>query len=138
MHSIAATPSALPIASSLLLLIYLAALAILAPRELSFISSISRGQRAAFIAQDVILQLCILMVLVPSLLLTRLDSLSSTRLALITVVTGFALLWLTVIWMVYARQRYVHQLLRDATRESREHLEQLKSKLEENQEENGD
>jgi hypothetical protein len=138
MHSIAATPSALPIASSLLLLIYLAALAILAPRELSFISSIPRGQRAAFIAQDVILQLCILMVLVPSLLLTRLDSLSSTRLALITVVTGFALLWLTVIWMVYARQRYVHQLLRDATRESREHLEQLKSKLEENQEENGD
>jgi hypothetical protein len=138
MNPIAATPSALPIASSLLLLIYLAALAILAPRELSFINSIPRGRRAAFIAQDVILQLCILMVLVPSLLLTRLDSLSSTRLALITVVTGFALLWLTVIWMVYARQRYVHQLLRDATRESREHLEQLKSKLEQYQEENGD
>jgi len=138
MQLVAATSSALPLAASLLLLIYLAALAILAPRELSFLSSVPRAQRAAFIAQDIILQLCILMVLVPSLLLAGLDSLASTRLALIVVVSGFALLWLTVIWMAYARQRYVHQLLRDATQESREHLEQIKSKLEQKQEENGE
>jgi hypothetical protein len=137
-QSIAMSASALQIASSLLLLIYLGALAILAPRELNFLSGVPREQRAAFIAQDLILQLCILMVLVPSLMLTGLDSMESTRLALIVVVTGFGLLWLTIIWMVYARQRYVHQLLRDATRESREQLERLKSQLEQNREENGE
>lgn len=136
MPIIAAVQSPLPIAASLLLLIYLAALAVLAPREINFISGVPRPQRTTFIAQDVLLQLCILMVLVPALLLPSLNSLSTARLALIVVITGFGLLWLTVIWMVFARQRYIHQLLRDATRDSREHLDQLRSQLDQQQEDN--
>jgi len=135
---IAATSSPLPIAASLLLAIYLAALAVLAPRELSFINGVPRPQRASFIVQDVLLQLCILMVLVPALLLPGLGSLGATRLALAVIIAGFGLLWLTVIWMMLARQRYIHQLLRDATRDSRKQLERLKSELDRQQEENGD
>jgi type VI protein secretion system component VasK len=135
---VAAAASPLPIAASLLLAIYLAALAVLAPRELSFINSLPRAQRASFIVQDVLLQLCIFMVLVPALMLPGLGSLVATRFALAVIIAGFGLLWLTVIWMMLARQRYVHQLLRDATRESREQLEKLKSKLEHHQEDNGE
>lgn len=138
MLALAAEGSAMSIAALLLLLVYVALVAILTPRELSFLSGVPQPPRGTFIAQDVLLQVCILLVLVPAVLFPRFASQQAAYIALIVIIVGFTLLWITVIWMVVARQRYIHQILRDATQESREQLAKLSSQLIENQEENGE
>jgi hypothetical protein len=126
------------IAALLLLLVYLALVAILTPREINFLRGVPQPQRGVFIAQDVLLQVCILLVLVPAIMFPRFTTQQGAYLALVLIIAGFTLLWITLVWMLVARQRYVHQLLRDATRESREQLARLGSQLKENQEENGE
>jgi hypothetical protein len=136
--ALAAEGAAMSIAALLMLLVYVAVAAILTPRELTFLSSVAQPQRGFFIAQDVILQVCILLVLVPAVLYPRFVSQPAAYIALIVIIVGFTLLWITIVWMVVGRQRYIHQILREATRESREQLARLSSQLNKEQEENGE
>lgn len=107
-------------AAMLLLVLYLAAVLILLPRELAFLRDVKSIQRLWFIVQDVLLQVSILLVLVPCAISKQLD------IGKITVVaTGFVVLWVVAIWMITARQRYVHQMLKAMRDESERQIKEL-------------
>jgi hypothetical protein len=107
-------------AAMLLLVLYLAAVLILLPRELAFLRDVKSIRRWWFIVQDVLLQASILLVLVPCAISKQLD------IGRITVVaTGFLMLWVVAVWMIVARQRYVHQMLRAVRDESDRQIKEL-------------
>jgi hypothetical protein len=108
------------IAASVLLAAYLATAAILLPREMSFLAGVPQPQRGKFIAMDVVIQLCVLAVLLPSIVLERLN-----LVALIVVVAGFTVLW--IVAAINARSRYIYtnKILKDSMQETRKQLERL-------------
>lgn len=112
-----------------LLVLYFAAAAVLLPRELVFLREVELPRRNWFLVQDLMLQLSILAVLVPSASAPQLDL---TR--MVIVLAGFTMLWIVAIWMSLARQSYVHHLLREARRESEQQLQRVRQKLEDERE----
>jgi len=112
-----------------LLVLYLAAAVVLLPRELAFLREVAQPRRTWFLVQDLLLQLSILAVLVPSASAAELD-----LRRMVVVLAGFTLLWIVAIWMSLARQSYVHHLLREARRESEQQLQRIKEQLEDERE----
>lgn len=123
-NSLAMQPVAL-----IFLVLYLAAVAILTPRELVFLREAPPPRRSWFIVQDVLLQISIMAVLVPC---ASTAELTLTR--IVIVVGGFTVLWIVTVWMVVARQQYVHHLLREARREGERQLRSLSEQLKDEQE----
>jgi len=115
-------------AAWVLLAVYGAVALVLLPRELQFLASVKGPQKASFIAQDILLQVCVLLVLVPSAL-SKSWSLVSVTLVMI----GFTLLWIVAAWMAFSRRRYVNQLLEESRREGAELLDELARKIREHQ-----
>jgi hypothetical protein len=105
----AANVSAMQLAALALLMLYLAAAGMLLPREIAFLREVEPLPRVQFIVIDVLLQIGILTVLLPC---ATQPQLSLT--AVVVVLSGFALLWVVAIWMVFARRRYVYRLLTGA------------------------
>ena len=113
----------------LLLTLYLAAAAILAPREFSFLAKVEQPYKRLFITQDILLSVSILGVLLPAALI---GSNTGTRQAiyLFTVIgVAFTLLWIVAVWMAVARQRYVLKLLQDSTRDSQAQIARIAEQL---------
>lgn len=108
------------IAASVLLAAYLATAAVLLPRELNFLKSVDPARRKRFIIMDLLIQLSVLAVLLPNILLPKLN-----LTALFIVVAGFSLLW--IVAAINARSRYIYtnKILKESMQESRKHLEQL-------------
>ena len=118
-----------------LLAVYIATALILAPRELSFIRSVEQPLRRQFIVQDILLQICILAILVPSATVNHL-----TPVLMSVVMGGFTLLWLVAVWMAVARQRYINRILEESRREGERLMAELSRRIREEQakEESGD
>ncbi len=117
---LAESASGARIAASVLLAVYLATAAILLPREMNFLASVSQPQRGKFIAMDVVIQLCVLAVLLPSIILERL-----TLASLYTIVAGFTVLWIVAAINVRSRYIYTNKILKDSMLETRKQLERL-------------
>jgi hypothetical protein len=107
----------LHLAAGLLLVLYLAALAVLTPRELAFLRGVNAQVRGRFILQDLLIQASVLSVLLPSAFLPSLG-LS----AFIAIGAGFGGLWLFTIWAGFSRYAYAFRLLVAAQKEAAEQL----------------
>ena len=107
----------LHLAAGLLLVLYLCALAVLAPRELAFLRGVDAKMRRRFILQDLLIQASILCVLLPSAFLPQL------QVAAFSVIgAGFTGLWLLTIWAGFSRYAYAFRLLVAAQKEAAEQL----------------
>ena len=125
--------SAMQLAAAALLMLYLAAFLILLPREIAFLREVDTASRVHFIIIDVLLQVGILAVLMPC---ASRPQLSLTD--VVVVLSGFALLWVVAIWMMFARRRYVYRLLKAAREESERRLKEVDAKAQQAKEDEGD
>jgi hypothetical protein len=125
--------SAMQLAAAALLMLYLAAVAILLPREIAFLREVEPATRAHFIIIDVLLQVGILTVLLPCATRPRL-SLATV----VVVLSGFALLWVVAIWMMFARRLYVYRLLKAARDENEQRIKDAAAKAKQAKEDTGD
>lgn len=94
------------LAALVLLALYALTAALLLPREAMFLRGVQQPYRRLFVAQDILMQVCILATLVPCVVLSRLG-----LAALYTVLLGFAGMWFTAIWAAVARYSYTYRIL---------------------------
>lgn len=108
------------LAASVLLVAYLATAAVLFSRELTFLAGVEQPQRGRFIAMDLVIQVCVLAVLLPNVILPKLN-----LVWLYVVVTAFTVLW--IVAAINARSRYIYttRILKDSMQESKRQLERL-------------
>lgn len=114
------------LAALLLLVLYAAVAVVLLFREITFLRKVDPPTRRLFVAQDILIQVCVLLVLLPCAVMPQLPL---TGLFIVT--AGFALLWLVVIWTAFARYAYVARLLKHARKESEQKLKELVERLRE-------
>lgn len=91
-------------------------------RESRFLSDVPLAQRAWFIAQDLLIQLGVLLSLLPVALAAQ-----PSRPVLYASLIGITILWLAGIWTVFSRRVYTYRLLLGARDE---HDKLLRSILE--------
>jgi hypothetical protein len=94
------------LAAGVMLVVYIAAVFILLPRELRFLRSTEPEYRGRFIFLDFLLQFCILLVLVPCILSPQLN-----RKSMMMILSGFTGLWLTVGAIAYLRYVYTLKVI---------------------------
>jgi hypothetical protein len=111
--SLAAQQHDMRLAALVLLAVFAMACLVFLPRELAFIRGAGKRWLARFVVQDALVLLAVLAVLVPCGLAAKL-----TLPLLLTVVGGFTLLWVSVVWAALARYSYVRQLLTAAREEA--------------------
>jgi len=117
------------IPAMILLVIYLAAVVILLPREIRFLAEVaSKTTRRIFIVQDLFLQICILGVLVPAILLKGVN-LQNGRLLGLLLILSMSGLWLCTIWAAWSRYIYTCRILSDGSRRSAEELRRIQELL---------
>jgi hypothetical protein len=125
------------LAAGVMLLLYLAAVALLLPREMRFLRSAEPPYRQRFIFLDILLQACILLVLVPCLVSSRLN-----RMTLTLILSGFSGLWLVVLSLAYLRYVYTYRILVMANleqlKQAQQALEDRTQRLEQHQDKSGD
>ena len=98
------------ISSWAMLVIYVALALLLLPRELKFLREAEPAFRSRFAALDIALQVCILLILIPCALVSKL-----TPKLLILIFSGFTGLWLVVAAMAYLRYVYTYKILARST-----------------------
>jgi hypothetical protein len=111
------------LAAAGLLVVYLGTAAIFTPRELRFLAIVEPKQRRIFTLQDILLQVGILMVLVPSMVARGPSALYFTLVA-----TGFTVLWITAVWTGIVRSMYTYRLML-GSREQHGRLQEELSRL---------
>ena len=94
------------LAALILLALYALTAALLLPREATFLRGVQQPHRRLFMAQDVLMQACILATLLPCVLFSRLG-----LGALYTVLLGFSGMWFTAIWAAVSRYSYTYRIL---------------------------
>jgi hypothetical protein len=107
-------------AALVMLVLFAAACAIFLPREFSFIRGAGRAWQGLFYAQDALIIVSVLAVLLPCVIARQL-----TAPLLVTVLSGFTLLWVSAIWAATSRYSYVRQLLQSAREEEEAKLRAL-------------
>lgn len=112
------------LAASILLVLYLATAVILFPRELNFLKQADAPARGKFIILDALVQLCILAVLLPNVLSSKL----SLEL-LILVVSAFTLLWVVAGVNIWQRYIYTYRMLSKTIEEQKTELLGLENQL---------
>lgn len=114
------------LAALVLLLLYLLTAALLLPREATFLRGVQLPHRRLFIAQDVLMQLCILATLLPCVIFSRLG-----LAALYTVLVGFAGMWFTAIWAAVSRYSYTYRILLGQKGDLSQRLKEIFDKVKE-------
>lgn len=119
------------IPAMILLVVYLAAVVILLPRELRFLSEVKNpATRRIFIVQDLFLQVCILGVLIPAILMKGVNEQNGRLLGLLLVLATSGL-WLCTLWAGWSRYVYTCRILSEGSRRSADELRKIQDLLRE-------
>ena len=119
------------IPAMILLVVYLAAVVVLLPRELRFLREVGNpATRRIFIVQDLFLQVCILGVLVPAILMKGVNE-ENGRLLGFLLILSMSGLWLCTVWAAWSRWVYTCRILSEGSRRSAEELRRMQELLKE-------
>jgi len=109
------------LAALIMLALYAAVALMLVPRELTFLRGVEQpAYRRRFIWQDILIQVGILAVLLPSAILP-----TATIGGLVIIVAGFTLLWIAAIWAAFSRYSYTYRILLKLRDEDRHRLQEF-------------
>ena len=109
------------VAAGILLAFYVGVAAAISFRELRFLGSVEPGQRRIFAAQDILLQLAILGVLLPCAIAP-----GPSKPLFVLIMSAFTLLWIAALWAGAARSLYTYRLMLGVRAERKEFEEILR------------
>ncbi|MCB1215932.1 hypothetical protein KDL44_00965 [bacterium] len=113
----------------ILLVVYIAAVVILLPRELRFLRDVQNTTtRRIFIVQDLFIQVCILGVLIPAVLMKGVNDSNNELLGLLLMLSMTGL-WLCVVWTGWSRWVYTCRILSDGSKRSADELRRIQELL---------
>ena len=113
----------------ILLVVYLAAVVILLPREIRFLREVKPDStRRIFIVQDIFLQICILGMLIPAIMLKGV-SLSNVTLLGTLLMLSFTGLWICLVWAFLSRMIYTRRILSEGSKRSAAELRRIQELL---------
>lgn len=92
--------------ATMLLAMYIVLAVIFSQRELGFLAQLKPGEKRLFVTLDLLIQLSVLAILLPCILAP-----GASLPTLVTVMVGFGLLWIVVIWNGMARSMYTYRLM---------------------------